>query len=63
MNLIGQIVEMNYVAHHPNRLVERTEFVISIPAMQNRHQDDYLIMNKPITLNQNDRSYKLGLTA
>jgi hypothetical protein len=27
--LVGQITEMNDVAHHPNRLVERTELVIT----------------------------------
>jgi len=32
--LIGQIVEMDNVTHHPNRLVEGTEFVISITVTQ-----------------------------
>jgi len=32
--LIGQIVEMDNVTHHPNRLVEGAEFVISITATQ-----------------------------
>lgn len=29
-NLISQVIEMNNIAHHPDRLVERAEFVISV---------------------------------
>lgn len=32
--LIGQIIEMDHVTHHPNRFVERAEFVISVTEHQ-----------------------------
>ena len=33
--LIGQIKEVDNVAHHPNRLVEWAEFVVSVKAIRN----------------------------
>lgn len=30
--LIGQIIEMDNIAHHPNRLVEGAELIISVTA-------------------------------
>lgn len=36
--LIGQIIIMDYVAHHPNRLVERTEFIISIATTKEKNK-------------------------
>lgn len=43
-NLIGQIIEVDNVAHHPNRLVERAKFIIPV-ATQSTYRYESLKVN------------------